>query len=80
MNSIYFPADELGDVPGACLELAGHVELGREEDVQVGLQMRESIDYKLCMDNFTIREYVSSICLVSCLRMHTEFKTSRFQL
>ena len=39
MNCIYFPADELGDVPGAGLELAGHVELRREEDVQVGLQM-----------------------------------------
>ena len=41
MICIYFPADELGDVPGAGLELAGHVELGREEDVQVGLQKRE---------------------------------------
>ena len=63
MNSIYFPADELGDVPGACLELAGHVELGREEDVQVGLQMRESIDYKLCMDNF----HYSRICILHLL-------------
>ena len=34
----HFPAHDLGDVSGTGFEHLGHVELGGEENVQVGLE------------------------------------------
>ena len=34
----YFPAHELGDVARTSFELLGHVELGGEQNVQIGLK------------------------------------------